>query len=187
MSSTNSAITLTFSTKAKRPFEFTATANEPWIMLDETNGTIEKDKRLWVSVDWSKVPEGMAGGTVKLAGTTNEVIVKINAFNPTGVTRDSLHGFVEGEGFVSIEPEHFTKKTDAGDNRWIKIQDYGRTLSGMRATQPVDAPSAVPGKDSPCLEYRMYLVQHRRSGSGHHHLANFEFRARSRTPFCRFV
>ena len=27
----------------------------------------------------------------------------------------------------------------------------------MRATAEVDAPSAVPGKDSPCLEYQMYL------------------------------
>jgi len=27
----------------------------------------------------------------------------------------------------------------------------------MRATQPVDAPSATPGKDSPCLEYQMFL------------------------------
>jgi hypothetical protein len=27
----------------------------------------------------------------------------------------------------------------------------------MRALGPVDAPSATPGKDSPCLEYRMYL------------------------------
>ena len=27
----------------------------------------------------------------------------------------------------------------------------------MRAIAPVDAPSATPGKDSPCLDYRMYL------------------------------
>jgi hypothetical protein len=27
----------------------------------------------------------------------------------------------------------------------------------MRATAPVDAPAATPGKDSPCLDYRMYL------------------------------
>ena len=27
----------------------------------------------------------------------------------------------------------------------------------MRATGPVDAPAATPGKDAPCLEYRMYL------------------------------
>ena len=143
--------------KGKTSFNFTATASEPWITLGETTGTVEKDKRLWVSVDWSKAPKGAASGTVKLTGTTNDIVVKVNAFNPKEPTRDSLQGFVEGEGFVSIEPEHFTKKTDAGANRWIKIQDYGRTLSGMRATQPVDAPSATPGKDSPCLEYQMYL------------------------------
>jgi hypothetical protein len=143
--------------KGKIPFEFTATASDPWIVLSETKGTVEKDKRLWVSVNWSKASKGTASGTVTLAGTSNKVIVKVNAFNPAEVTRDSLAGFVEGDGFVSIEAEHYTRKTDNGANRWIKIEDYGRTLSGMRAEAPVDAPGAVPGKDSPCLEYRMYL------------------------------
>ena len=143
--------------KGKMSFEFAAIASDAWIILNETNGTIEKDKRIWVSVDWSKAPAGAASGTAELTGTGNEVVVKVNAFNPDEPTRDSLEGFVESEGFVSIEPEHFTKKIDAGENRWIKIQDYGRTLSGMRATQPVNASSATPGKDSPCLEYRMYL------------------------------
>ena len=143
--------------QGKTDFDFTATASEPWIVLSESGGTIGKDRRLWVSVDWSKAPTGAASGTVKLTGGTNEVDVKVNAFNPVEPARDSLDGFVEGEGFVSIEPEHFTKNTDAGANRWIKIPDYGRTLSGMRAIQPVDAPSATPGKDSPCLEYKMYL------------------------------
>jgi hypothetical protein len=143
--------------KGKAPFEFTATASDPWIVLNENKGAVEKDKRLWVSVDWSKAPQGAASGTVTLAGTGTNVTVKVNAFNPTEVTRDSLQGFVEGDGFVSIEAEHYTKKTDAGTNCWIKIDDYGRTLSGMRAEAPVDAPSAIPGKDSPCLEYQMYL------------------------------
>jgi hypothetical protein len=143
--------------KGKAPFEFTATASEPWIVLNENKGAVEKDKRLWVSVDWSKAPQGAASGTVTLAGTGTNVTVKVNAFNPTEVTRDSLQGFVEGDGFVSIEAEHYTKETDTGANCWIKIQDYGRTLSGMRAETLVDASSAIPGKDSPCLEYRMYL------------------------------
>jgi hypothetical protein len=143
--------------KGKTSFEFTATASDPWIVLSENKGALEKDKRLWISVDWSKAPKGEASGTVTLTGTSNKVTVKVNASNPTEVTRDSLQGFVEGEGFVSIEAEHYTKKTDAGANRWIKIQDYGRTLSGMRAMMPVDASSAIPGKDSPGLEYQMYL------------------------------
>lgn len=57
----------------------------------------------------------------------------------------------------AIENFDLTKRIDSGAGRWIKIGDYGRTLSGMRATGPVDAPDARPGKDSPCLEYRMYL------------------------------
>lgn len=142
--------------QGKTPFEFTATASEPWITLDKTSGTIGKDERLWVSVDWSKAPNGTASGTVKLTGRTNAVVVQVSAFNPTEPTRDSLHGFVEGEGFVSIEAEHYTKKTDAGSNRWVKIQDYGRTLSGMRAEGPPEV-LATPGKDSPRLEYQMYL------------------------------
>jgi hypothetical protein len=143
--------------KGKTAFKFTATADNPWIRLSETKGSVEKDKRLWVSVNWNKAPKGTANGTVKLAGASGDVTVKVNAFNPTEVTRDSLQGFVEGDGFVSIEAEHYTGKTDAGANRWIKIEDYGRTLSGMKATGPVDAPEVVPGKNSPCLAYRMYL------------------------------
>ena len=144
--------------KGKTPFEFNAMASEPWIVLSETSGTVEKDKRLWVEFDSSKAPKGAASGTVKLTGTTNEVDVKVNVFNPTEVTRGTFNGcFVEGGGFVSIEPGHFTLGSDAGSNRWVNIPDYGRTLSGMRTTQPVDAPSATPGKDSPCLEYQMYL------------------------------
>ncbi|HEY5345072.1 MAG TPA: glycosyl hydrolase, partial [Verrucomicrobiae bacterium] len=58
--------------------------------------------------------------------------------------------------FSSIEAEHFTKNSDAGANRWIKIPNYGHTLSALRADAPADA-LATPGKDSPCLEYKMYL------------------------------
>jgi hypothetical protein len=145
--------------KGKTPFEFTAGASDSWIKLNESKGNVEKDRRLWVSVDWDKAPKGMASGTIKLtgAGTNGSVTVKVEAFNPTEVTRASLRGFVEGGGVVSIEPEHYSRKTEAGPNRWIRIEDYGRTLSGMRAEAPPHASSLAPGKDSPCLEYQTYL------------------------------
>ena len=164
--------------RGKKPFAFTAVASAPWIVIGEApgpvapvwsfwdrifprlakiRGTVEKDLRLWISVDWNRAPKGLATGTVKLTGANTEMAVKVVAFNPAEPTRATLQGFVEGEGVVAIEPEHYTGKTDAGASRWTRIEDYGRTLSGMRATAPVDAPSATPGKDSPCLEYRMYL------------------------------
>lgn len=146
--------------------EFQATVSQPWITVSDPTSEVtsdtnvdvlQKDRRLWVSIDWNRAPKGESGGIVTIKGGGKNFTVNVLASNPTEPTRDTLHGFVEGEGFVSIEPEHFTKKTDAGENRWIKIEDYGRTLSGMRTTQPVDAPSATPGKDSPSLEYQTYL------------------------------
>jgi len=142
--------------KGKAPLDCSITANQPWILLNATNGTVKKDKRVRVSVNWTNVPTGSATGEVKISSGTNDVVVKITAFNPAEPTRKNLHGFVEGDGCVSIEPEHFTANKDAGANRWIKIPDYGHTLSAMRADGPVDV-QATPGKDSPCLEYKMYL------------------------------
>ncbi|MGO8766777.1 MAG: glycosyl hydrolase 115 family protein [Limisphaerales bacterium] len=154
--------------QGKTAFDFTATASDPWIRISDSlpdrppylsslGAKIGKDERLWISVDWDKAPKNSAVGTVKISGAGGRVTVKVNAFNPTGVTRDTLDGFVEGDGYVSIEPEHYSKETDSGEYRWIKIEDYGRTLSGMRTTGPANAPAAVPGKDSPSLEYKMYL------------------------------
>jgi hypothetical protein len=107
-------------------------------------------------VDWSKAQNGTNAGEIKISGAGGTVSVKIVAFNPREITHETLHGFVEGEGCVSIEAEHFTKNVDAGANRWLMIPDYGHTLSAMRADGPVDV-QATPGKDSPCLEYKMYL------------------------------
>ena len=142
--------------KGKAPLDYTITTSAPWILLNTTNGTISKDKRVRVSVDWTNVPPGMASGELRISGANTQVVVKIAAFNPAELKRTTLHGFAEGDGCVSIEAEHFTAKTDAGANRWIKIPDYGHTLSAMRADGPVDV-EATPGKDSPHLEYRMYL------------------------------
>jgi hypothetical protein len=140
--------------RGTEPFEFTAAAGAPWIVLSAAKGTVEKDRRLWVSVDWSKAPTGTASGSVTVAGTGDTVTVRVQAVNPM-VPRSFLKGFVEADGYVSMEAEHFTRKVDAGPARWDKIDDYGRTLSAMTVF-PVTAASMTPPQ-SPCLEYGMYL------------------------------
>jgi hypothetical protein len=142
--------------QGKTAFEFTARLESPWISLSETSGKIEKDKRVQASIDWSKAPAGNCEGTIVFSGADTNYTVTVKAFNPATPNRESLPGFVEADGYVSIEAEHYTRNLDAGANRWIKIPGYGHTLSGMRATAPADA-LVVPGKDSPCLEYKMYL------------------------------
>jgi hypothetical protein len=143
------------------PVEFSASASDPWIVLSATEGTVAKDQRLWVSVDWSKAPPGSGNasvaGSVAVSRPGGETFtVKVTAFNPREVTPQSLRGFVETGGYVSIEAAHFTAKVDARTARWDSIDDLGRTLSAM-AVFPFTAPSITPPESSPCLEYRMYL------------------------------
>ncbi len=90
-------------------------------------------------------------------GASQEVQVQITVSNPVEPAPGKLDGFVESNGYVSMEAEHFTKNTaGARQSRWERIEDYGHTLSGMRSFS--DAyDSLVPGINAPCLEYKMYL------------------------------
>ncbi len=143
--------------RGNTPFQYSVAASKPWIRASSSSGNIEKQTRLMIGIDWENVPRGNDSGFVRISGTNRDIVVGVKTFNPVEITRDSLDGFVEGNGVVSMEAEHFTRKVDAGTNRWIRIEDYGHTLSGMRAASVVDAPPAIPGKDSPSLGYRMYL------------------------------
>ena len=137
-------------------FEFSAKATAPWITLSAGAGTIEKEQRLEISIDWDHLAAPTAEASVVISGPGTEPIpVRIRAMRPADITAESLRGFVEADGYVSIEAEHYTAKSDSSA-RWEKIADHGRTLSSMTLL-PVTAQSVTPPADSARLEYRMYL------------------------------
>jgi hypothetical protein len=142
--------------KGNQPFQFSIKCDQPWILQEETAGTIGKEKRITVNIDWKKLPRGNQKGAINIKGAGTEVTVNVTVFNPSGLAGE-IKGFVEADGYVSIEAEHYSNIKNTEDRKWEKIEDYGRTLSGMRATTFTDAPPAVPGKNAPCLEYGMYL------------------------------
>lgn len=141
------------------PFKFTIHTGKPYVKVSSEKGEVNGQKRIFVSVDWNKAPAGTHNVPIEIMqnGTRNKVTVYAPVSNPSYPKRNNVQGFVEGEGFVSMAAAHYTRKTSAGNYKWIRIQDYGRTQSGMRSVSPLNAPSAEPGKDSPYLEYKMYL------------------------------
>jgi hypothetical protein len=152
--------------RGKADFDFTASASSPWIVLSADHGTIQKEQRIWVRIDWDKALKGSSTGYISIARAneatgagTEAVKIKVETFNPAEPARTSLKNFkafVEADGYVSIEAEHYTRRTGPDSAHWEKIDDYGRTLSGM-AVLPVTAPSILPSASSPCLEYQVYL------------------------------
>ncbi|MCM3627909.1 glycosyl hydrolase 115 family protein [Paenibacillus glycanilyticus] len=144
------------------PFTFCASADQPWIKLSLTTGSVEVETRIWVDMDWNELPQGdMLSGSITLIDmlTSKAFTVMIKATNPASPAPESLTGFMETNGYIAIEAEHYSANKEAAGASWQVIPNYGRTLSSM-AVFPVTAasiPEPAPG-ESPCLEYRIYLV-----------------------------
>jgi hypothetical protein len=145
------------------PFQYQASASAPWIKLSSTTGKVDnqgnKDVRLEVGIDWDALPVGDARGSITIfqqGGSRRTLAVEVT--NPAVPTRASLEGFVETDGVVSIEAEHFTSLRKGAAASWQKIPDFGETLSGMTIF-PVDSPSVTKPADSACMDYQMYLFE----------------------------
>lgn len=144
--------------RGQSSFEFTLTADVPWLHMSQKEGTIaHEDLRVFVELDESTMPTGRHEGTITITGAGSEVSIKVRAFHPSQLKGKKAKGFVESGGVVSIEAEHFSQNIHQGERKWMRVEDYGLTLSGMRATAPANAPAAVPGKDAPYLEYPVYF------------------------------
>jgi hypothetical protein len=143
--------------RGKSPFAFTANTTAPWIIVSDTHGNIDQEKRVWVSVDWRNVPQGTTSGLLKVASTSGQSIeIKVSADKPTFIREANGSGFVEGNGYVSMEAVHYSNSVAGSTAQWEPVDDLGRTLSAMTLF-PVTAESVQPGPDSPRLEYKMFL------------------------------
>jgi hypothetical protein len=140
--------------RGMEPFKFTANSANAWIKLSRRRGEVTREERIWVEIDESKAPRGRAQGNIEIrqAGVSTPVIVNVNSFNPSLSRKDSTSVFMESDGLISIEAEHFKEKSDSPQARWEKLPDYGRTLSAMTIS-PSDAQSVLPPAQAPCLVY----------------------------------
>ncbi len=143
--------------RGQTPFNYKIESEQPWLLVAPNQGKIDKQQRVFVSVDWQKAPVGENSAAISITGPDNkQVVVQAPINNPASPKPEEVTGFVEGNGYVSIEAEHYSRAVDAGPIKWLVIPDLGRTLSGITPV-PVTSPSQEPEGDSPRLEYSMYL------------------------------
>ncbi|MFA5419660.1 MAG: glycosyl hydrolase 115 family protein [Bacteroidales bacterium] len=138
----------------KASFDYKIKSKPKWVLVSKSSGKVETTVRVWISIDWKKINYGKHQPLLIISDTKGkEYIVKITAvkLKPIKVTRPT---FVESNGYVSIESEHFSAVRNTPDMSWNVIPNLGKTLSGI-TTLPV---TATPEKyDSLSLEYDVYL------------------------------
>ncbi len=139
------------------PFDFKIDCEKSWVIVSEKKGTIDKETRIWISINWEKAPKGKNSASIKITGADNtQVTVKATINNPESPRPEEIEGFVESNNYVSMEAEHYTKAVGKGNIRWLTIPNIGRTLSGITPV-PVTTKKQIPSGDSPHVEYKMYL------------------------------
>ncbi len=134
--------------RGDEPLSYTIKAKEDWITLSSEQGTIQFDEKVYVSIDWNKAPQGRAAGAIVISGAGQEYVVSVPIRNDL----PPAYGFVENNGVVSIEADHYGKAVNAQDICWITVPNLGRTNSSMMV-EPADAGRQTPGEHAPRLEY----------------------------------
>jgi hypothetical protein len=143
--------------RGRTPFAYTVETNEPWLSVSVKRDTLTRDERVWVSADWRQTPKGESRGTITVTGPNGrKVSLAVPVSNPSGPKREEVEGFVEADGYVSIEAEHYTRAVAPAGTRWQLIPDFGRTLSGL-TPMPATMPELKPSAEGMRLEYRVYL------------------------------
>ena len=141
--------------RGKTPFSYSIKIEKPWIKASKMEGLIDKEDRLWISVDWAKAPEGKQTAAATVTGPNNRrITLHASISNPSLSPKSGEGVFVESHGYVSVEAEHYSKTVKSSSVTWLKIPGLGRTLSALTPEPATSAPQS-PGGTSPRLEYRM--------------------------------
>jgi hypothetical protein len=136
--------------------EWSAEASHPWVVLSSSGGSLTDQTRVWVEIDWARVPEGAYDATVVVSGAGRRVEVPLRVVNDDERTRGRARGFVEAHGYVSIDAVHADHRVARGGARWRPVRGLGRRTGAMEAVPS----TAVPVTDditarAPELRYRV--------------------------------
>ncbi len=145
--------------KGAGSFTWQASVDKDWVSLSSTSGTVNDEQRIWVTVnDYDAAAGNTATITIESAGVAKKIKVKVSDIK-SGIT----NCFVESDGYVSMEAEHYTKKSDVGDKVWYERKNTGRAFGEdmMQAYDPslgVISESNIDASHSPSLSYDFYLT-----------------------------
>ncbi|GIE85261.1 glycosyl hydrolase 115 family protein [Actinoplanes regularis] len=109
--------------KGTTPFAYTITADQPWVHVTPASGTVDKQVRATVSVDWKRAPAGVTDVQLRVEGAGSSVLVRAPIRDPELTPR----GFAEANGYVSIPATGFDRK--AGD--WRVLPGIGKSGDGV--------------------------------------------------------
>lgn len=134
--------------------DYSLKAKKNWINLSKTEGSVSYEEKVYVSINWDRVPEEKDLGKIVLKGDGKKYKLEVPLRNKL----PEAAGFIENNGVVSIEAANYERKSDTQALKWSLVPNMGRTHSSMMAG-PVTAGRQEPGKGAPMLEYTFTVFE----------------------------
>ncbi len=144
--------------KGEGSFEFQVSVDSDFILVSETEDVVTDEVRLWISIDWDKV-SASDSGTVSISANGQTKTITVN------VQKDDYQlgekTYVEQDGYVSIEAEHYSASRETDTTYWSVIKDLGR-VSGDMVTAYTETLVGYGESNfesqAPYLEYNVYFA-----------------------------
>jgi hypothetical protein len=141
--------------RGQKPFQYRIESPAPWLTVEPREGTVRDQVRAALRVDWARAPKGVTPVWLSVTGPNqSRVLVEARVNNPERSAPPT--GFIEANGYVSIEAEHFDRVVDRAPVYWQHLPHIGRTAGGMTPF-PATSPRQALGADAARLEYDVQL------------------------------
>ncbi|GAB3651219.1 glycosyl hydrolase 115 family protein [Echinicola sediminis] len=134
--------------RGKSPVQFEVDKKPSWLILEEISGEVKDQKRLSLNVDWEKVPVGNTEGTMLIKSGKDKVKIRVPVHRFE--VPEDFTAFVESNGYISIEADHFTSKEEITPVSWQVIPGLGKTGSAITAF-----PVAYETEDTGALKHHI--------------------------------
>lgn len=140
-----------------------AETSDDWIVLSQTSGATRTEQRVLVSADWDKV-SGTAEGKILIYNADengNKIGEAVATFDVIAVNSDVEYGdhtgYIEANGYVAIEAEHYSEAVEGDDGRnWQVFVSNGRHGDTVKA-MPDTAVKTEDWDSTAKLVYSVYF------------------------------
>ncbi len=134
-------------------YKFSISSENDWIKFDNKNVAITSGIMNYISIDWAKVEEGINKGKVTIHGPNNQEFSVDVLANKLDV---SVKGFVESNGYISIEAHNFSNKKEPQPYQWKVVENLGKTGSSV-ISLPIKEGRVALNENSPKLSYNVHF------------------------------
>jgi len=147
--------------------DWSASASADWIRLSKHKGLLsglhgKQQERIWVDIDWSKITNnGKSSGSIVFTGAGKRFVLSVLANNLNVAELADFKGFVENNGFVSIQATNFNRQIKKANREWKRVKGLGYSGNVLQvlplniATKPVDELNSIQLSNSG-VEYDFY-------------------------------